>query len=443
MQYQDQLQTLVAKALKKQAEHAEALIVCDASTDVSCRLQKIEHIESSESVDLGLRVFIDGREAIVSTSSLDASGYDDLVDQVLAMARASTQEPFSHPADATEIANSICVPESFDKTQLSAESMGELALKAEQAALDYDGIQNSDGANCSAGSYNYTLCSSNGFTGSFQQSYYALSTAVLAGEGTQMQGDYAHSVTVFYEDLKDPDFIGKEAAERTLKMLGPRKIKSGTYPVLFDPRVGTTLLRSLAGAINGQSIVRKTSYLQDYKGKKIFPENVTIIDNPHLKRGLGSRPFDAEGLENQALNIVEKGVLQNWLTDLSTSRQLDIMNTARASRSTSSRPRPGTTNFYLEAGQASVEDLIKEMGTGFYVTSTMGMGVNPVTGEYSQGASGLWIENGEIVYPVQELTIAGQILDMFKDLVPANDLQFRYSTNMPHVLIPQMTVAGS
>jgi PmbA protein len=266
---------------------------------------------------------------------------------------------------------------------------------------------------------------------------------VLAGNGTGMERDYEFTSAVFSDDLDDPAEVGRQAGERAVNRLNPRKVGTQKVPIVYDPRVSNGLLRHLAGAINGSAIARGTSFLKDRMAKQILPSDLSVIDDPHRKRGMASKPFDAEGIANEKLALVENGVLRSWVLDLRSARQLGLETTGRASRGTSGPPSPSTTNLYLPAGKISPAALIADIKAGLYVNELMGFGINGVTGDYSRGAAGFWIENGEIAYPVSEITIAGNLKDMFMNMVAADDLVFRYGVNAPTVRIEGMTIAGN
>lgn len=314
---------------------------------------------------------------------------------------------------------------------------------AEEAALSQTGITNSEGASASFSRNQVTLATSTGFCHHYSGTSSSLSVSVLAGEGTAMERDYDYSLVRYRENLPAAEEIGIKAAKNALRRLGSRKVSSRQAPVIFDPRVGKQLLSSFAGAISGSAIARGTSFLKDKRGEEVFSPAVTIIDDPRRVRGLASKPFDAEGLPASRLVLAEKGVLKEWLLHCRSARQLGMASNGRASRGLSSSPSPSATNLYIEAGKASPEALMKDIESGFYVTETFGMGINTVTGDYSQGAAGFWIEKGEIAYPVSEMTIAGKLQDMFKQMTPANDLAFKYRTNTPTLRIDRMTIAGS
>jgi PmbA protein len=286
------------------------------------------------------------------------------------------------------------------------------------------------------------LVTSHGFRGSYVGSRHSMSAMAIAGEGTGMERDYDFSSALHADDLEDADKIGRSAGERAIKRLNPRKVETRKVPVIFDPRVAGSLVSALASAINGASIARKTSFLKDRMGARLFAKGIRIVDDPLRKRGLRSHPFDGEGVAGRRLSVIDEGVLTSWFLDSATARELSLTTTGHAARGVSSSPSPSPTNLHLEAGATSPQELIAGIKDGFYVTDLIGSGTNLVTGDYSRGASGLWIENGELTYPVSEVTIAGHLNDMFASLEPANDLEFRYGTNAPTVRVEGLTVAG-
>ncbi len=330
----------------------------------------------------------------------------------------------------------------YDKHEPSVEILGKQALEAEQAALSMSGITNTEGAESGYGSSQVWLANSFGFFQHYKASFSSLSVSVLAGEGDAMERDYAYHSVRYREDLKSPQALGKEAAERTLARLNPRQPKTGNVPIVFDPRVSKGVVGALVSAINGAAVARGTSFLKEMKGQRIFPAGVTVVNDPHRIRGIGSKPFDAEGLPCQKWKLVDDGVLTGWLLDLRSANQLGLKSTGNASRGLGSAPSPSAHNVYMEKGVIPPKDMIAQVKEGFYVTETFGSGVNLITGDYSQGAAGFWIENGNITYPVSELTIAGNLKDMFKTVVPANDLVFEYQINAPTLRIEGMTLAG-
>jgi len=440
----DLLTDLIAKAQKAGADSADAIFVNGISLSHAQRLGKIEQLERSEGSDLGLRVFVGKRQAIVSSSDMSKAALDELVERVVAMARAVPEDEFCGLADPDQIYRGpIADLEICDSAEPSPDTLIERASQAEDAARAVEGVSNSDGAEASWGTTSVALAASNGFAGGYDVSRQSVGVSVLAGNGTGMERDYEFTSAVFSDDLDDPAAVGKEAGERAVKRLNPRKVGTQKVPIVYDPRVSNGLLRHLAGAINGSAIARGTSFLKDSMEKQILPSDLSVIDDPHRKRGMASKPFDAEGIANDRIALVENGVLKSWVLDLRSARQLGLQTTARAARGTSGPPSPSTTNLYLPAGKVSPEDLIADIKAGLYVNELMGFGINGVTGDYSRGAAGFWIENGKIAYPVSEITIAGNLKDMFMNMVAANDLVFRYGVNAPTVRVEGMTIAGN
>jgi len=438
------LSDLIAAAKKAGADSADAIFVNGISLSHAQRLGKIEKLERSEGSDLGLRVFVGKRQAIVSSSDMSAGALTLLVERVVAMAKAVPEDAYCGLADPDQIFRGpVADLEICDTREPAPETLIERASKAEDAARAVAGVTNSEGAEASWGQTRVALAASNGFAGGYSVSRQSLGVAVLAGEGTGMERDYEFSSAVFSEDLDDPAKVGREAGERAVRRLNPRKIGTQKVPVVFDPRVSNGLLRHLAGAINGTAIARGTSFLKDSMGKQILPAGLSVIDDPHRKRGMASKPFDAEGIANEKLALVENGILRSWVLDLHSARQLGLETTGRASRGTSGPPSPSTTNLFLPAGEITRDTLLGDIKQGFYVNELMGFGVNSVTGDYSRGAAGFWIENGELAYPVSEVTIAGNLKEMFLNMLPADDLVFRYAVNAPTVRIDGLTIAGN
>ena len=438
------LAELVTKATKAGADHADAVYFEGKSTAVSWRLGKLEDMERSENSDLGLRVIIGKKQAIVSSSDMADRTLDELVERAIDMAKNTPQDPYSGLADKTLLAlDDIPDLDLCDEYELDEESLKNIAAEAEAHALGKKGITNSEGANTSVSKGNITLANSDGFVGHYSSSNFGCSISLIAGEGTRMERDYAWSSRRHYEDMDSPYKIAEEAVERTLKKLNPRKVKSCEIPVVYDPRVSRSLIGHLASAVNGAAIARGTSFLLEMMEKQIFPKNINIIDHPHILRGPSSRPFDGEGVKNAPLDIIRDGILKNWILDSSSARQLKLTSNGRASRGTSSPPSPSTSNLYLEAGSVSVKDLISDIKQGFYVTEMIGSSVNGITGDYSRGASGFWIENGELSYPVNEITVAGNLKDMYMKMTAADDLEIKYGTDAPTVRINKMMLAGS
>lgn len=438
----DRLATLVADATRRGADAADAVLIRSTSLSHAQRLGQIEKLERQESFDLGLRVFRGQKQAIVSSTDFSEAALSELVDRALDMARTVPDDPWGGLADPDQLATEIPDLDMVDAEEPASEVLIDMARRCEDAARAVPGITNSDGAEASWGHSQITLAATNGFAGGYARTDCGVGVSVIAGQGTDMEAEYDFAHAVYRSDLEDAEAVGTRAGERTVARLGARRMPTAQVPVVFDPRVAGGLLGHLSGAINGTSIARGSSFLKDSLNQQIFAAGICIIDDPHRPRGMRSKPFDAEGVANRKRAIIDNGVLTTWLLDLSSARQLGLETTGHAGRGTSSPPSPGPTNLYLEPGERSRADLLGETGTGFYVTSLMGMGVNGVTGDYSRGASGFWIENGEVAFPITEMTIAGNLKDMYRSLTPADDLEFRYGTNSPTVRIEGMTVAG-
>jgi PmbA protein len=437
------LENLIAKAKRLGAEAADAVVFDSVSSSVSYRLGKLEEVERSESQDLGLRVFIGKQQAAVASTDLSARALDQLAERAVAMARTTPEDPYCGLASRELLAKTWPKLDLEDKAEPSSERLVELAKNCEGAAREVPGITNSEGASAGWGRGAVALVTSEGFAGGYATTNISVSVSVLAGEGTHMERDYDFSSARHGADLGDPQAVGRDAAARTLKRMNPRKVKSQAVPVIFDPRVSNSIVGHLAGAINGISIARGTSFLKEKMGQRIFPAGFRIVDDPHIVRGIRSKPFDGEGVANRAMNLVEDGVLKTWLLDSASARQLGLTTTGHAARGTGGPPSPSTSNLYMVPGKLSPEDLMADIKDGFYVNELIGMGVNGVTGDYSRGAAGFWIENGKISYPVSEVTIAGNLNSIFAQLTAANDLVFKYGTNAPTLRIEGMTVAGS
>jgi PmbA protein len=425
------------------ADAADALYVHGESISVAQRLGKREKLESSEGRDLGLRVFVGKRQAFVSSTDFAPESLRVLARRCVDMAKAVPEDPVCGIAPKELLATSWPDLDLDDKRTSSAEELLALAAETEDAARAVKGVTNSEGAEGSWGRTSIMLAASNGFVGGYSRSGYSLSVSVLAGQDTAMERDYEWSSAVYFKDLLPAAQIGRNAGQYVVARLNPKKAQNARVPVVYDRRASGGLVGHLAGAINGRSVARGTSFLKDAMGKKVFADGIRIVDNPHLKRGQGSKPFDAEGLPTKRSNIIEDGVLTTWLLDLAASRQLNLKPTGHASRGTSGPPSPSTSNLYMEKGKQSPVDMIAEIKDGLFITDLIGFGVNGVTGDYSRGASGFWIKNGKLAWPVSGITVAGNLKDMFLNMTPANDLEFKGSTNAPTVRIDGMTVAGS
>ncbi|MBI1273378.1 MAG: TldD/PmbA family protein [Alphaproteobacteria bacterium] len=438
----DLLTDLLARARRAGADAADAMMVDTQSQSAMVRLGKTEVLDRAESADLGLRVLIGKRQAIVSSTDFSPATLDELAQRAAAMAKLAPEDEFCGLAEPGQLAGALPALDTDDGSEPAAEKILQLAKDTEAAALAVPGVTNSSGGEASWAAAAVTLAGSNGFAGSYRRTRHDVAVAVLAGEGTAMERDYDYSSATFFTDQRAADDVGRRAGERAVKRLGGRKMPSGKVPVVFEPRVAGSLVGHLLGAISGAAIARGTSFLKDSLGKQVFPAGITITDDPLRARGLRSRPFDAEGIKTQTRNLVDSGVLTTWLLDLRSSRQLKMQSTGHAARSPGGPPGPSATNVYMAAGKVSFAELIADIERGFFVTDMMGMGVNGVTGDYSRGASGFWIEKGQIAFPVNEMTIAGNLKEMFRHLVPANDLRLRNEIEAPSVRIEGMTVAG-
>jgi PmbA protein len=437
----DRAERLVTAARAAGADTADAVALRSMSLAIEVRDGKTEESERAEGDDLGLRVLVGRRQAVVSTNDM-AGDSMALAERAVAMARVAPEDKFAGLADDQLLAHKFPDLDLIDPKMPTVGELETLARTAEMAALAFNGVSKSGGASASAGIGGMVLVTSHGFRGAYLGSSRAISMTAIAGEGTGMERDYDYTSVRHAADLESPETVGRKAAERTIARLNPRKVSTRKVPVVFDQRTAGSLVSHLASAVNGASVARKTSFLRDKMGTKLFAGGVRIIDDPLRKRGLRSHPFDGEGVAGKKIALVDDGVLSSWLLDSATARELGLVTTGHAQRAASSVPSPGPSNLHLEAGQLSPDALIADIADGFYVTDLIGMGANMVTGDYSRGASGFWIENGKLTYPVSEVTIAGHLLEMFRTLTPANDLEFRYGTNAPTLRLEGLTVAG-
>jgi PmbA protein len=437
----DLAERLVTAARRTGADAADALAVRSVSLAVEVREGAVEESERSEGDDVGLRVFVGRRQAVVSSNDVKAD-VAQLAERAVAMARVAPEDPFAGLADPAKLAREIPDLDLLDPDLPTVALLEERAKLAESAGLAVKGVTKSGGASASAGIGGMVLVTSDGFRGAYLSSGQSVSMTAIAGEGTAMERDYDYSSALHGADLDTPEKVGRSAGERTVERLNPRKVETKRVPVVFDRRVAGSLVGHLAGAINGAAVARKTSFLRDKLGQRLFKPGISVLDDPLRKRGLRSRPFDAEGVATKRLAVIEDGVLASWFLDCATARELGLATTGHAQRGVSSTPSPGPSNLHLSPGTDTPDALIADIAEGFYVTDLIGMGVNQVTGDYSRGASGFWIENGKRSYPVSEVTIAGSLIDMFKALSPANDLEFRFGTNAPTVRVEGLTVAG-
>ncbi|MGR3744957.1 MAG: TldD/PmbA family protein [Pseudooceanicola nanhaiensis] len=435
---------LLEAAASAGAGAADAVVRRGASVSVDVRGGVLEHAERAEGVEIGLRVLLGQRQACVSASDIRAETMQAMAERAVAMAREAPEDPYIGLADAGQLARDIPDLDLFDPAPEPAPAtLEEAALAAEAAALEVSGVTQVQSAAAGYGSSEMVLVTSNGFRGAMKRSSTSWSCTAQAGEGTGMERDYDHDGRIYAADLRSPEDIGRRAGERAVARLGARQPKTGAYPVLFDERISGSIIGHLLGAVNGQAISRGASFLRGDLGRQILPKGLSVIEDPHRLRTGGSRPFDGEGLATARREIVADGVLTGWTLDLACARKLGMAPTGNAARGLSAPPSPSNWNIALTQGTQSREDLIRDMGTGLLVTSMIGSTINPNTGDYSRGAAGLWIENGEIAYPVNEITIAGNLRDMFLSMTPANDARPWLSHVVPSLLIEGMTLAGS
>jgi PmbA protein len=435
------LSDLIAAARREGADAADALFVASASLSAKRRLGQIEQLERAEGFDLGLRVFLGRRVAIVSSTDPDPKGFAALAARAVAMARVVPEDPFAG------LPERVAVPprdlDLADPAEPSAEDLLARTAAAEEAALAVSGVTNSEGAEAGWGRTEIALVGSNGFAGAYARTSHSISATALAGAGTGMERDYDWSSTVHMADLDDPVAIGRRAGERAVRRLNPTRPRTARIPVVFDPRVAGSLLGHLSGAINGAAVARGTSFLKDGMGQRVLAAGLVVRDDPLRPRGLRSRPFDGEGMPGEGRAVVADGVLTTWLLDWRSARQLGLASTGHASRGTGGPPGPAPTNLWLEPGTLSPAALMADIAEGLYVTDLIGMGVNGVTGDYSRGAAGFMIRGGVLAEPVSEVTIAGNLREMFLHMVPANDLVFRRGTDSPTVRLEGLTLAGA
>ena len=428
------------------ADQADALAVRGTSVSIDVLKGKLEHAERSEGVDIGLRVMLGQRQACVSASDVSASTIETMAERAVAMAREAPEDPYIGLADVDQLATSWDLDALELADPMAEPDPAELedhARRAEAAALAVDGVTQVQSTSTGYGENAIHLATSNGFSGGYARTSRSLSLAAISGEGATMERDWAGEGRTFQADLPSPEEIGQEAGERTAARIGAKQPPTGAFPVLFDERISGSLVGHLLGASNGSSIVRGASWLREKLGEQVLPAHLSIVEDPHRARIGGSRPFDGEGLPTARRAIVENGILTGWTLDLATARQLGLQSTANAARGTSAPPSPATSNVTLTPGDSTRDELLAQMGTGLLVTSMIGSTINPTTGDYSRGASGFWVENGEITYPVNECTIAGNLLDMLMRITPANDAKAHHSRQVPSLLVDGMTLAGA
>ncbi len=443
MNHLDRLSDLIAHARAAGADAADAVLIAGTSLSVARRLGKTEHVERSEGQDLGLRVFIGKQAAIVSATSIDPAGFAALAERAVAMAKVVPEDPYVGLAETAAPPEDAAYLDMEDPAEPSTEDLVERAAAAEDATLAVPGVTNTEGADAGYSRGEIYIVTSAGFAGHRAGTSHSVSATALAGEGTGMQRDYDYDSKVYLADLDDAAEIGRSAAHRALARLNPTRPKTAKLPVVYDPRVATSLLGHLMGAINGASVARGTSFLKEKLGEKIFASGIFVHDDPRRVRGPRSRVFDGEGTPTKARALIEDGVLTTWLLDSRAARQLGMVSTGHASRGTSGPPSPSPSNLWLAAGTLTPAELMADIRLGLYITELIGMGVNGVTGDYSRGAAGFLIRDGNLAEPVAEITVAGHLTEMFANLTPANDLVFRRGTDSPTVRVEGMTMAGA
>lgn len=437
---------LIAAAKAAGADSADAVAVAGTSVSIDVRNSVLEQAERSEGTDIGLRVFVGHRSANVSASDTSDRTVEEMAARAVAMANEAPEDPHAGIADAHQLATDI------DATRLDLVDAGdepdpkwleEQARSAETAALAVNGVAQVQSTSATYGRRQVHLAASNGFSGGYESTGHSLSSVAISGEGTGMERDYDYDSRIHLSDMRDAAEIGRIAGERAVARHGARKPKTGTYPVLFDERIASSLIGHLLSASNGAMIARGSSWLLGKDGSQVLPKGMDLIETPHRARVAGSRLFDGEGLPTAERKIIDDGVLTGWTMDLATARKLGLQSTGSASRGTSGPPSPSVSHLTLTQGTQSPADIIKDMGTGLLITSMIGSTINPNTGDYSRGASGFWIENGEVSYPVNECTVAGNLHDMLARIIPANDARAHISRVMPSLMIDGMTLAGA
>lgn len=439
-------ENILDQARKAGAEAADVLVVDGKTVSLEVRAGALEHAERSEGVDLGLRVLMGQRQACVSISDPSEDAIAQMAERAVAMAKLAPQDPFCGLADADQLVDQFDADglEIYDAASENDEATYlELAKQAEAGALAVNGVDQVQSASSGFSKTEIYLAASNGFRGGYQRTNSSISTVAIAGTGAEMERDWCGEARSFFDDLPDADWIGTQAGQRAVSRFGATRPPTGAYPVLFDERISSSLIGHLLSAINGAMIQRGSSWAKDLLGLQVLPKGLDLLEDPTRKRMAGSKPFDAEGLAPQKRKLVADGVLMGWTLDLATGRALDMASTGNAGRGVGSPPSPGSGNIDLTQTTQSRADLISQMGTGLIVTSMIGATINPNTGDYSRGAAGLWVENGQITGPVNECTIAGNLVDMLAGIIPANDARGHLSRRVPSLLVQGMTIAGS
>ena len=439
----DLAQKLIDLTLAAGADAADTIVSDSASLSLSCRMGELEDCERAESRDVGLRAMIGQKQAFVSGSAVDDAALKQLAERAVAMAEATPEDRYCGFAPKERLATDLPDLDIADAHEPSADELLAMAKDCEDAARGVDGITNSEGGSARHGIANILIATSNGFSADYKRSSNGVSAMVIAEQNGNMERDYDYSAAVFAADMDSPDKVGNSAATRTLARLGAIKPPTGQFPVVYDKRVSASIVGTMAGAINGAAIARGTSFLKDRMGEQVAASGLTFVDDPLRPRGMGSRLFDGEGLAVKRREMIKDGVLQGWFLDIASATKLGLSSTGNASRSLGGPPSPSTSNFYLENGDISFDELLADIDAGFLVTEMMGSSVDMITGDYSRGAAGFWIEKGKIAHPVAEATIAGNLKDMFMAITRANDIDMRKSTAAPSLRVDGMTVAGS
>jgi PmbA protein len=438
-------QQLLDIAKRAGAQAADVLVVDGTSVSIDVRDGALEHAERAEGVDIGLRVIQGDRQASVSASDVSADVMAQMAQRCIAMASEAPRDPYCGLAEPDQLATTWDVDglDLYDPTTPpTSNDLQDAAMRAEAATLSVDGVAKAQGASSMLSDVSVHLATSNGFAGGYRRTSHSVSCVAISGEGSEMERDWSGESRSHYADVPSAEEIGRLAGERAVARSGADRPPTGSYPVLFDERISSSLIGHLVAAVNGSSIVRGSSWAKELLGKQILPTGMSLREDPTRKSVAGSKPFDGEGLNVAPRDIIKDGILQGWTLDLSTARQLDMRSTASAARGVGSPPSPSTGNLELTVGEYSRADLIAQMGTGLIITSMIGSTINPNTGDYSRGASGLWVENGEIVGPVNECTVAGNLLNMLKNMIAANDVRAHLSRVVPSLLVEGLTIAG-
>lgn len=436
---------LVDAARREGADEADAMVVSAISSSVGVSGGALEEAERAEATDIGLRVIVGRRQASVSSSDLRDATIAEMAARVVAMARAAPDDPWCGLARSEEVGGGVASEslELCDPAEMPGPDLLEaLAREAEDAARGVAGVTQVEQAATSWSRDRVTILQTNGFFGSYARSSCSIAVSAIAGEGLARERDWAAETRRFWSDLPDAASIGKRAGARAVALLAPRRPPSGAFPVVYDERVASGLVGHMLGAINGSAIARGASWLRDGMGRRILPAGFEVVEDPLIARGRASRPFDAEGIAARRRTLVEDGILKSWVLDLATARQLGLQTTGNARRGISGTPSPGTTNIRVTQSERSRDDLIREMGRGLIVTSFIGASINPTTGAYSRGASGFWVEGGEIVHPVNEITLAGSLTEMLPTILPANDADPEKAVSVPSLLVEGLTIGA-